>query len=848
MVAHKKSLVIVESPGKVKTIAKVLGREYVVKASVGHVRDLTKSRKGEKKDSIVLGVAKDFTPSYTEVPARKKVLDDLRKAVLTVEKVYLCPDPDREGEAIAWHLKEALKLADKRTFRVTFDEITPRGIRAAFQNPRKIDMDLVYAQQARRVLDRIVGYKLSPLLWDKIGRGLSAGRVQSVALRLIVEREREIDIFKAEEYWTVTGRFAFDGKPFDGELRALEGRQVVASADDLAKFKGQDTRQSASGVLRTLLASEVEAQDLAALLEKAAYEVRGYDVKEVSDRPYPPFATSQLQQAAANRLGFDARRTMRVAQQLYEGVPLGEEGPVALITYMRTDSFRIAQDAVQECRDLIGKRYGEKYMPEKPNFYSSRKGAQEAHECIRPTHVEHAPDQIKKDLSDEQYKLYKLIWERFVACQMKPAIFDATSCDIAATGEKARAAVFRANGRVMKFDGWLAVYGGAATASHLEASAADREKGDETTDAEAGAEKTEGAAPKTSTAPKPAAKKRADQVLPAMKTGDHPDLKSLEPVQHFTQPPPRYTEASLVKMLEREGIGRPSTYATIISTLLDRGYVQKTGTGGRGSFIASALGSVVSDRLMGHFDHSIMDLGFTRKMESELDKIEEAHLDWRKVLSEFYDPFTDDMTAAARDMKATKGQAEKTDVKCPECGELMEKRLNRFGFYLRCSKAPECKGTLRLDNKGNIKEKEKPVATGIKCELCGSDVVKSVGRFGPYFHCVKYSDKQCTYTMKCNKEGQPIRKFKALPTDKICEKCKSPMVVRVTSRGKTRRPFLSCTGFPKCRAAMDLPPELAALGEQAMQQWRESDAKNKADLETYLATQAQQEAVAASGA
>jgi DNA topoisomerase-1 len=539
---------------------------------------------------------------------------------------------------------------------------------------------------------------------------------------------------------------------------------------------------------------------------------------------------------------------MRVAQQLYEGVPLGEEGPVALITYMRTDSFRIAQDAIQECRDLIGQRYGEKYMPEKPNFYSSRKGAQEAHECIRPTHIEHAPDQIKKDLSDEQYKLYKLIWERFVACQMKPAIFDATACDIAATGEKARAAVFRANGRVMKFDGWLAVYGGAATASHLEASAADREKGDETTDAEEDAAKAEAAAAKTAAAPKPAAKKRADQVLPAMKIGDRPDLKTLDPVQHFTQPPPRYTEASLVKMLEREGIGRPSTYATIISTLLDRGYVQKTGTGGRGSFIASALGSVVSDRLVGHFDHSIMDLGFTRKMESELDKIEEAHLDWRKVLSEFYDPFTDDMTAAARDMKATKGQAEKTDVKCPECAELMEKRLNRFGFYLRCSKAPECKGTLRLDNKGNIKEKEKPVATGIKCELCGSDVVKSVGRFGPYFHCVKYSDKQCTFTMKCNKEGQPIRKFKALPTDKICEKCKSPMVVRVTSRGKNRRPFLSCTGFPKCRAAMDLPPELAALGEQAMQQWRESDAKNKADLETYLATQAQQEAVAANGA
>lgn len=848
MVAKNKNLVIVESPGKVKTIAKVLGKEYVVKASVGHVRDLTKTRKGAAKDNIVLGVAKDFTPSYTALAAKKKVLDDLKKAADTASRVYLCPDPDREGEAIAWHLKEALDLEEDRTYRVTFDEITPRGIRQAFQEPRKINMDLVNAQQARRVLDRIVGYKLSPLLWDKIGRGLSAGRVQSVALRLIVEREREIDAFKAEEYWTISGRFAFEGKQFDAELRALEGRQVVSSADDLAKFKSQDTRLSASGVLRTLLANADETASLAKVLEASKYEVRGYEVKEVSDRPYPPFATSQLQQAAANRMGFDARRTMRVAQQLYEGVAMGEEGPVALITYMRTDSFRIAQDAVEDCRKLVAGRYGEKYLPEKPNFYSSRKGAQEAHECIRPTHVEHAPEDIKQYLSDEQYKLYKLIWERFVACQMKPAVFDATSCDLAAQGEKARGAVFRANGRVMKFDGWLAVAGGVPAAAHLEASAADREKGDETTDPIDDSVKPGAAAEAKPAAGKAASKKRADQVLPAMKLGDKPACKQTEPVQHFTQPPPRYTEASLVKMLEREGIGRPSTYATIISTLLDRGYAQKTGTGGRGAFMASALGTVVSDRLVGHFDHSIMDLGFTRKMESELDKIEEAHLDWRKVLSEFYDPFVGDLAHATKDMKATKGQAEKTDVKCPECGELMEKRLNRFGFYLRCPKAPECKGTLRLDNKGNVKEKEKPQPTGMKCDLCGGDVVKSVGRFGPYFHCIKYADKQCKFTMKCNKEGHPIRKFAALPTDKVCEKCKSPMVVRVTSRGKNRRPFLSCTGFPKCRAAMDLPPELAGLGEQAMAQWHVLDGKNKADLETYLATQAQQETVAAGNA
>ena len=830
-----KNLVIVESPGKVKTISKVLGRNFVVKASVGHVRDLPKS------DKEAIDYANNFQPHYVEVEKKKKVIADLKKAAKGIDKVYLCPDPDREGEAIAWHLAETLKLDPEQIVRVTFDEITKRGIDFGMAHPRQIDMDLVNSQQARRVLDRIVGYKLSNLLWDKIVRGLSAGRVQSVAVRLIVEREKEIRAFKAEEYWTVESSFQINGLSFDASLRSVDGKQVVASAEDLAKFKVGMGQMGSSGIVRTLIENEADAQALVTVLKPAKYAVSYFETKEVQDRPYPPFATSQLQQAAANRLGFDAKRTMRVAQQLYEGVPLGDQGPVALITYMRTDSFRISNDALKECRDVIKERFGEKYLPEKPNFYASRKGAQEAHECVRPTHVEIAPENVREFLNDEQFKLYNLIYQRFLACQMLPAIFDATSVDIAAEGPGTRNAVFRATGRVIKFDGWLATQGGgaAAAAAHVEASAADREKGDEADTDEPEEGEESGAAAKAEQAAKLAAKKKkvkkpGSQIVPAMKQGDRPDLKTIDAEQHFTQPPPRYTDASLVKTLEREGIGRPSTYATIISTIQDRGYCERLGKGGRGSFMATALGIVVTEKLLGHFP-TIMELGFTRDMEEELDKIAEAHLDWQKVVGDFYGPFAKDLEKAKKNMTSTKVTGEKTDVVCPDCGAPMEKRLSKFGYYLRCTKAPECKTTYRLDAQGNIQKKEGPQPTGLKCDLCGSDVVKSVGRFGAYLHCVKYQTKECTFTMKLNKEGHPIRKFKALPTDKLCEKCKSPMVVRVTSRGKTRRPFLSCSNFPKCRAATDLPPELAELGEQAMAQWRVSDAKNKADLATYMA-------------
>jgi len=834
-----KNLLIVESPGKVKTISKVLGKDFVVKASVGHVRDLPTS------DKDAIDYKNNFQPKYVVVESRKKVIAELRKAADKAETVYLCPDPDREGEAIAWHLSEALELDPKRTVRVSFEEITPRGIKTGMSNPRQIDMDLVNSQQARRVLDRIVGYKLSNLLWEKLVRGLSAGRVQSVALRLIAEREKEIRAFRAEEYWSVEAVFKFNGQQFDGTLRALEGKQVVNSAEDLSKFKsGGQGSVGASGIVRTLIATQSEAQDLVNALNTAKYAVSYFETKEVQDRPYPPFATSQLQQASANRLGFDAKRTMRVAQQLYEGVPLGEQGPVALITYMRTDSFRVSPDALNECRDMIGKRYGNKYLPEKPNYYASRKGAQEAHECIRPTHVEIAPEEVKKFVSEEQYKLYKLIWDRFVTSQMVPAIFDATTVDIAAEGVKTRNSVFRATGRVIKFDGWLAVQGGAAAAaSHVEASAADREKGDEADapqEDEAGSAAAAGAKPVEKKKPK---KKPGSQLVPAMKQGDRPNLEELAPEQHFTQPPPRYTDASLVKTLEREGIGRPSTYASIISTILDRGYIERMGKGGRGSFMAAPLGEVVVDRLTGHFP-SIMELGFTREMEEELDKIAEAHLDWQKVIAEFYGPFARDLEKAKKSMVSTKEKGEPTDVKCPDCAAPMEKRLSKFGFYLRCTKAPECKSTLRLDALGNIQEKIGPQPTGIVCDKCGSPVFKATGRFGPYLHCEKYPEKKCDFTMKVDKQGLPVRKFSALATEKKCEKCKSPLVVRVTARGKAKqpRPFLSCSNFPKCRHAEDLPPDLATLGEQALAQWRENDAKNKRDQATFAALMAEQAA------
>lgn len=849
------NLVIVESPGKIRTIKKILGKGYEIKASFGHVRDLPGKntsggrRGGRKKKSaangndeeIVLGVAKDFTPRYVQVESKAKTVGELKKAAKKAERVWLCPDPDREGEAIAWHLFEVLNIPRERVRRVSFDEITPRAIRAAFQKPRRIDIAKVNAQQARRVLDRLVGYKLSPLLWEKFVRGLSAGRVQSPAVRLIAEREREISAFGKEEYWTVRAVFSHTEKAFDAVLRALDGMQMVCSADDLRKYKLFRDNVSKSGIGRQRLENEADANAAVAALKDAAWRVAAYEVRKVLDRPYPPFATSQLQQAAANRLGFDADRTMRVAQRLYEGVNLEGFGHTALITYMRTDSFRIAHDALVDCRKVVSERFGPEYLPDTPRTYRSRKGAQEAHECIRPTDASLDPETVKDSLLPEQYRLYKLIWQRFVACQMKPAVFDAAVCDLAAEGQGTRHGVFRATGRVLKFDGWLRVYGGSAalTVSHLDVGEREREKGDEP---DAAPEEAAGAAvPRASTKKIKNGIRKQLQTLPAMKTGEAVELCSITPRQHFTQPPPRYTQAALVKALEREGIGRPSTYASIVSTIQSRNYVEKIGEGGRGAFRATALGMAVTDRLVAHFP-LIVDLGFTREMEAELDKIEDEKLNWKDVLREFNKSFSRDLEKARREMPSDKEREEPSDVPCPECGSPMVKRLGRFGEYLRCTKAPDCKTTLNLDADGKVRKREAARKTGLVCDLCGAPVVKTIGRFGPFLCCSRYQTKECTFTMRLTKDGRPVRKFAPLPTELSCGKCKKPMVVRVSARGKKRKAFLSCSNFPRCRAAEELPEDMAAQGEEALRRWEKNNAENERDWEIMRKTMSEAEA------
>src|SRR6266852_5015177 len=545
-----RSLVIVESPAKAKTINKYLGRNYSVKASLGHIKDLPKKELG-------IDVDHEFEPTYEVIPGKTKVVSELKKAAKEADAVYLAADPDREGEAICAHLAEVLgrtKAEKKKIFRVLFNEITPKAIKAAFEKPGQIDMHLVDAQQARRLLDRLVGYKISPLLWDKVRRGLSAGRVQTVALRLIVEREREIRAFVPKEYWTIHA--------------LLEAGQPPVFEAKLAKY-------------------QAEAERVVAAVERARWQVASVTQKEKRRYAPPPFTTSKLQQAAYNRLRYTAKRTMMLAQRLYEGVELGEEGSVGLITYMRTDSVKVSEDARAQVRELIGSSYGAKYLPEKPNFYKSKKDAQEAHEAIRPTDAMRTPEEVRKYLEDDLFKLYQLIWQRFVASQMLPAVFDQTSIDIAA-GDY----TFRATGSVLKFDGYLAVYQAAKEDEETE-------KGDEA-DAEG-------------------------RTLPRVAEGETLRLEKIRPEQHFTEPPPRYTEATLVKELEEKGIGRPSTYATIISTIVEREYVSKD----QGRFTPTMLGEKVSELLVKSFE-DIFDVGFTARMEEELDEIEEGKLPWRR--------------------------------------------------------------------------------------------------------------------------------------------------------------------------------------------------------------------------
>jgi DNA topoisomerase-1 len=716
-----KSLMIVESPTKERTIGPMLGKDFVVRSSYGHIRDLPAKELG-------VDVAKKFKPTYIVLPKAKKILPELMRLAAQADQVFLATDYDREGEAIAWHLAKALKLAKDKARRVTFHEITREALREAVKHPRAIDDSLVDAQVARRVLDRLVGYRLSPLLWKKVRRGLSAGRVQSVAVRLICAREEEIEAFKAEEYWTLTARLDKAGQEFSAALFARGETKF-----DKFSFRGKEA-------LDKVLAD----------LDGAAYAVKSVEPKERRRSPAPPFTTASLQQDASRRLYFSASRAMVVAQQLYEGIEVDPgEGPVGLITYMRTDSVQIAKEAQAEAVAFVGKTYGKDHLPPKPRVYRTKsKNAQEAHEAIRPTQPSRTPESVRKFLEPDQYKLYELIWRRFMASQMADAVYDTLTADV-----QAKDYVFRATGHALKFAGYLAVYGEAADED------AKKESGD-------------------------------SAALPPLAAGDPLLLKSLVPEQHFTEPPPRFNEASLVKTLEDHGIGRPSTYAPIIHTIVDRGYVRLE----ERRFYPTELGRVVDAQLVAHFPE-IVSVDFTAKIEEKLDEVAESRADWTEVLRDFYDPFEKELKKAETAMERVEIKPQATDEKCPKCGAPMGLRENKAGRYLACSRYPDCKSTIPVDREGN---KVVPQPSGEICPACGKPMVLRMGRsFGrrpaPYLACTGYPE--CKTTFSIDKEGKKIIKPKPEPTDEKCRKCGRMMWKRVGKRG----PFLACSGFPKCR-------------------------------------------------
>lgn len=726
--ASGKSLVIVESPAKAKTINKYLGKGFVVKASMGHIRDLPKGKFG-------IDLEHGFEPQYTAIRGKQKVIAELKRIATAAKAVYLAPDLDREGESIAWHLREALELPEEKTYRVIFNEITKNAILEAFEKPGKLDMDKVDAQQARRVLDRIMGYKLSPLLWKKVAKGLSAGRVQSVAVRLIVEREREIRAFVKEEYWRVTAYFTVDGQTFQAELKRIGETRIDKNLD----------RATAEGLVAKIGANPLVLAEL--------------EDKPKSRLPTPPFTTSQLQQKAATMLRFSAKKTMMVAQRLYEGVEVPGEGSVGLITYMRTDSTRVSDDAIRDVRKLIEGEYGAAYLPDKPNaFRTKAKGAQEAHEAIRPTDVGRTPKSLANVLTEEQYKLYKLIWDKFVSSQMKPG--QATITTAAFMFGDAR---FVAQGEVEVFDGCTRVFGAAEV----------RPPHQKEGEAEEGVE-------------------HAHQALPkSLKVGDRYLPKKVEPTQHWTQPPPRYSEATLVKELEKKGIGRPSTYAAIISTIQDRGYVKSE----QRKFFATELGELVIDLLVAHFG-DVINTDFTASMESKLDEVEGGRQVWRDVVKNFNDVFMSDLDKAEDAMKNWKREPQLSDKVCDKCGSPMAVLFNKRGKFLGCTKYPECKNTMGVDG---TRPKSEAVPTDKSCEKCGKPMVIRTGSRGRFIACTGYP--KCKNTASVDENGEVI---KPKETGIACDKCQAPMVVKSSRRG----PFLACSAYPKCRNAKPLPDEL----------------------------------------
>jgi DNA topoisomerase-1 len=741
-------LVIVESPAKAKTIQKYLGRGYRVEASMGHVRDLPKSDLGVDVDG-------NFVPVYEVSKGKEKVVASLKKSIREAEAVYLATDPDREGEAIAWHITQAAGIPrGKPVFRVEFSEITRNAVQQAIANPRQIDHNLVDAQQARRVLDRLVGYKLSPLLWDKVMRGLSAGRVQSVAVRLVVEREIEIEAFVKQEYWTIEADLAKQG----AERRPQGAERKDAFRAVLIERAGKKLDKFAIG-------DKDAAQTIVDDLNGAHYVVRKITRKDKRRTAAPPFTTSTLQQEAGRKLGFSAKRTMIVAQQLYEGVDIGgAEGTVGLITYMRTDSFNIAREAQEEAREVIKERYGEPYLPEKAPIYRTKaKGAQEAHEAIRPTSSRRHPEDLREILSREQYRLYDLIWKRFVASQMAAALFDSTTVDIGA-GRKLQAAgaqaattdpyTFRATGSVLKFPGFLAVYN------------VSLDEGEEDEDSE--------------------------RKLPPLTEREVLDLIQLLSLQHFTEPPPRFTEASLVKEMERLGIGRPSTYAPTISTIIDRKYIEAS----EKKLLPTTLGRVVTELLIGHFPN-IVDYGFTSSMEQQLDDIAEGQKKWVPVLRDFYGPFERTLATAKETMRNIKREDVSAGLGCPKCGtgELMIK-FGRNGEFLACNRYPECDFTsdFHRDSEGQIllDAASAPETSDVMCNLCGKPMIIKKSRFGPFLGCSGYPE--CKNTRRIGKDGKPVPLPE--PTGVACPKCNQGELMQ--RRGKFGRPFFGCNRYPKC--------------------------------------------------
>jgi DNA topoisomerase-1 len=752
--AMSKSLVIVESPAKAKTIEKYLGKGFEVRASVGHIMDLPKNDIGVELKK------RTFEPELVVSPGKEKVVEQLKKLAAKSDEIFLAPDPDREGEAIAYHL--ALQLGSnakerKKIRRVTFNEITKKAVQEAFQHSRDIDQNLVDAQQTRRVLDRLVGYQISPLLWDKVRRGLSAGRVQTVAVRLIVEREREISAFQPIEYWTLDAML----HPEKQSEKSFKARFVGINGEPARVANGQD-KDGKAQFISNALGDKASMDETIDALNNANWSLVSVQAREQQRRPLAPFITSQLQRDASSKLGFNVRRTMGVAQRLYEGVDVGSEGTVGLITYMRTDSPRVAPEAITGAREWITKELGARYLPESPNMYKGKKDAQDAHEAIRPTDASRTPESIARYLTDEQLKLYTLIWRRFVASQMVPAVFDVTTANIAAKSAKnGKTYDFRVSGSVMRFDGFLKLY-----------EVAEDKKDDDD---------------------------ESSNKLPSLDGVKTLEMENLDPEQHFTQPPPRYNEASLVKELEERGIGRPSTYASIINTIQDREYVVKHG-GSRGRFYPTEIGVVVCDLLVKNFPY-IFDTAYTAKLESELDDIEEGTEKWTVLLNGFYSYFEKELKEAGKKMENIKRLEQVTGEKCEVCGCPLLLKWGKFGTFYACSAYNKKDPTSCTFTKENIASKpdlNTPEAqeagdTEEYCENCGKVMVMRRGLFGPFMSCPDYNaDPPCKTFRKLSQKQQ---QKPPEPTGEDCPECGKPLVLRQGAYGE----FVSCSGYPKCK-------------------------------------------------